>query len=673
MSYTQITAHIIDQTVQLTNMPLLASGSEGVLQIRCDFCSLWAGYGKVAVFYRNVGEVYHIPLVDNVATVPHEVLADSGYFFFGIMGVADNVRTTEAVRLNVSPGAITTATAETEEPTPDIYQQLLAAYGSMEAALAVERARITNLATLVNGSTTGDAELADIRVGYDGTTYGNAGEAVRGQAASTARYAKQALAVAQDAAAHFEKNKSTNLLNPDELEIGAYMAMDGRKLSSASHALTGYIPVTDGDTLSYQQTKKYGDFARVISGLTFVTAFDNDKNVMPGSGQDGGTSYTVPSGVAFVRVSFGYSASYEDRAICNTTEVIPYEQYYVFERLRPEMLDDEHIAELARKVYKNPYLETSGTLASGGTLTLAGDLDVKKNASQTFFAKFNEWADGAALTVGHGSTEFMASYVVIDAVNITTYYYNGTILKQAAHGLTLSDFVSVNIMVKNNESASIHLATATGNYKLASTNWYGCNGDIYAKSNGLNLADCRLSWTSADLLSDVWVFGDSYLNISDTTRFPYYIIHEFGYDKWLACGYGGASAESELLAFEKLIALGTPKYAVWTLGMNNMDSGAINSGYQTATEQFITMCTENSIVPIICTIPSTGSRDNSYKNAWVKASGCRYIDFADAVEKTSGVWYDGMLSADGVHPAALGAVTLAHRFMRDFPEIATCK
>lgn len=47
--------------------------------------------------------------------------------------------------------------------------------------LEIERKRINNLAKLSEGSTTGDAELLDIRIGHDNVVYDNAGDAVRSQ------------------------------------------------------------------------------------------------------------------------------------------------------------------------------------------------------------------------------------------------------------------------------------------------------------------------------------------------------------------------------------------------------------------------------------------------------------------------------------------------------------
>lgn len=189
--YTKIEAVCVDQTLQITSLPPLASGGEGEVTLHVTFDDSWASAGKLAVFYRDESKVYQVVMERDSCTVPREVYTEAGIVCIGVVGIVGAVvRTTDVVPVKWEKGAATSVTGH--EPLPDIYKQVLTAYGSVNAAVnaeraerkaevAVERERINQLTKLEDGSTTGDAELADIRVGADGTTYSTAGEAVRSQ------------------------------------------------------------------------------------------------------------------------------------------------------------------------------------------------------------------------------------------------------------------------------------------------------------------------------------------------------------------------------------------------------------------------------------------------------------------------------------------------------------
>lgn len=132
MGTTLIKAKITDQILEFTLKPMVASGGVNEDVIEFEFDELWDGFDMVAVFYRSKLNVFHKKIVDNKCTVPSEVLRTQGVCYVGVMGVKDSVtRTTNVLRYEIEHGAIT-AGVEPPEPTPSIYESILASVRSAE-------------------------------------------------------------------------------------------------------------------------------------------------------------------------------------------------------------------------------------------------------------------------------------------------------------------------------------------------------------------------------------------------------------------------------------------------------------------------------------------------------------------------------------------------------------
>ena len=124
--HTSIHVKCTNQVLSYIETPFIASGDVNEDKIEFEFCPMWEGFTKTAVFYRNEAEVYHVLLEeDDTCLIPHEVLANPGAMYFGVFGNRDDrTKTSEVIQYTIRQGAITEAT-KISDPTPTIYAQLL--------------------------------------------------------------------------------------------------------------------------------------------------------------------------------------------------------------------------------------------------------------------------------------------------------------------------------------------------------------------------------------------------------------------------------------------------------------------------------------------------------------------------------------------------------------------
>lgn len=320
----------------------------------------------------------------------------------------------------------------------------------------------------------------------------------------------------------------------------------------------------------------------------------------------------------------------------------------------------------------SPTISKTVAVVNDGDIISLEENNIKKNKNLTFSGNI-ETLGSITFTHGEGSS---GAYLIIDSTNIKIYNHNITtnvydLSKTLAHGLTISGQTNMSFTTNDYNKLSIVIESNGNIYTQDNLNWVGSKGEISMKSTNSILSDVTLTYECKDYDADVWFFGDSYTSIT-SKRWPYYLIEE-NID-FLLSGYPGAKSNGMYPDFLTAITHGKPKYAVWCLGMNDVDtSSGINTDWKRYVELFIGKCNELGITPILTTIPNVPDRIHTFKNEYVRNSGYRYIDFATAVgaNEVGSTWTEGMLNTnnDNVHPDVLGAQALANQILIDLPEI----
>lgn len=240
------------------------------------------------------------------------------------------------------------------------------------------------------------------------------------------------------------------------------------------------------------------------------------------------------------------------------------------------------------------------------------------------------------------------------------------------HGLNISGKIVVIFEYNANGTATYTILANGKSFKHTLDFLLYSVSAPYLMSNGVTLTDCKLTLSCTDIEKKIWCFGDSYFAYS-AKRWTYYL-REYGYDKnVLLDGFPGEGGINGNAAFTTLLSMGTPKYAIWFLGMN--DGSDPNdttpstkwAGYR---DNFLSLCNQHGVTPVFATIPNVPSINHNGKNAWIKASGYRYIDMCHAVGADVNVnWLGTMLSSDKIHPSEDGARALFAQVIQDFPEV----
>lgn len=442
---------------------------------------------------------------------------------------------------------------------------------------------------------------------------------------------------------------------------GAYYADSDEVL-----AYSNFVLVDEGDVI------KSNGVGHVT--IRFIAAYDDTQTVMPSAGSnDSVLSYTVPSGVRYIRVTMHVETAHNLASFPSIT--VHKSGNYVLPIIDETLTSEVYPAPAKVVGYIAADRDKPKSITRRGNLGASDKWEFEENNISTskVLSFSGQIASFSEIQMGHGASESESNYIRIDGTNVYEYG-GGTLLNTYPHGLTIANTIQVKIEIKAENAYNAYLTLISNGDAFSQTmpRWYGDSGALFVESVGSVLTDCSFGWTCTNYTKPVYVFGDSYLGYATANRWAYYLLRD-GYNQ-LIDGFGGRNSALALKSLKNDLLHGTPKYIFWCMGMNDPDSGSVNASWLSCVSELLEICEAAGITPILATIPNVtrSDRDNTYKNAWVRNSGYRYVDFAGSVGANAlgASWYSGMLDSDGLHTSTAGAITLYHQVLSDFPEIA---
>lgn len=224
-----VSVNVTNQKLKVaTNQKTFVAGTQEFIRFVFNLQQDWNNLLVYAQF-TQYGKSYKVYLdSENSVYLPPEV--KDGNCVLVLRGTKGNtIAVTEPLQLNVSPNPAEGEAGSTGI-TLTLYEQLVNSVTEksekLEQDLQVERKRIDNLIKLPTGSTTGDAELADIRVGADGKVYNTAGDAVRTQLQENKEQTDEAVASLKEDLVEIskvsKKISSVSIIQKCEVSDGYY-------------------------------------------------------------------------------------------------------------------------------------------------------------------------------------------------------------------------------------------------------------------------------------------------------------------------------------------------------------------------------------------------------------------------------------------------------------------